>query len=424
MLASIRSKFQSTENKLLLSNFFSLSLLQVANYLLPLITLPYLVRVLGVEYFGLLAFATATITYFNILTDYGFNLTATREISIHKENKEKISEIFSSVMTIKFVLMILSFILLTIVVFSFDRFNKYWFIYFLTFGTVIGHFLFPVWFFQGMQRMKYITYLNVLAKSIFTIAVFLFVKEEKDFYLVPILTSSGFIFSGFLSLFIVKQKFNIVFRIQKINKIRYHLIESSKVFSGMFSYSLITTSTVFVLGFFTSDVIVGYFSAVQRLIKGIAGLVNPISQALYPYLTNIYVKDKRKAFMISLRTTLVYIVFSTFLLTVLFFFPKQILSTIYGQSLTNERVIFIFKVFSFFPLLYGVVHIFCTQTLLISKHYKIYKSILFFGFIFSLVLGYFLIMFYAEIGAAFSLLTSELIIILLSVFFIKKLKIK
>jgi len=94
VLNKIRQKFQSEDRKRLLENFFSLSVLQGANYILPLITLPYLVRVLGPEKFGLIAFAQSFIQYFNILTDYGFNLSATKEISIHNDSRGKFQEVY------------------------------------------------------------------------------------------------------------------------------------------------------------------------------------------------------------------------------------------------------------------------------------------------------------------------------------------
>ena len=103
----------SKDKKQLLSNFFSLSVLQGVNMILPLLTLPYLVRTLGVENFGLVNFALSIIMYFHILVSFGFELSATREVSIHRENLDKVSEIFSAVMMIKTIFMFISLLILS-----------------------------------------------------------------------------------------------------------------------------------------------------------------------------------------------------------------------------------------------------------------------------------------------------------------------
>ena len=275
----------SQDKKRLLSNFFSLAILQGANYILPLITLPYLVRVLGVEYFGLLAFASATVAYFNVLVDYGFNLTATREISIHREDKAKVVEIFSSVMSIKFILLIVSFILLTLFVFSFEKFSKDALVYFLTFGTVVGQTLFPVWFFQGMERMKYITYLNILSKLIFTIAIFIFVQEQNDFWIVPLLTSIGFIIAGILSLILIQKEFNISFKLQPLETLRYYFIDGWDIFVSSFFGNFYRNFNTIVLGVLTNNIFVGYYSIAERVIKIIQMLQNIVGNVLFPYFS-------------------------------------------------------------------------------------------------------------------------------------------
>ena len=87
-------------NTALLKNISYLGVVQGLNYILPLITLPYLVRVIGVEKFGVISLATAVISFFLVITDYGFNYTATREVALNKNNNEELVNIFSSVMIV------------------------------------------------------------------------------------------------------------------------------------------------------------------------------------------------------------------------------------------------------------------------------------------------------------------------------------
>lgn len=144
----------------------SLLSVQGVNYLLPLITLPYLLRVLGPEKFGVVAFAQAFVQYFVLFTDYGFNLTATKAISIYRDEKKSIRNLFYNNVDKDFINGF-SFIVLILIVFSVDKFKIDWNIYISTFGIVIGNVMFPIWFFQGMENMKVVSILNAISKIIF-----------------------------------------------------------------------------------------------------------------------------------------------------------------------------------------------------------------------------------------------------------------
>ena len=367
MIKRIKNVVNTENKKRLLSNFVSLSVLQGANYILPLITLPYLVRVLGVEYFGLLAFATATVMYFQILTDYGFNLTATREISIHRDNKEKVIEIFSSVMIIKFLLMFVSFFLLSILVFSFEKFSKDALVYFLTFGTVVGQVLFPVWFFQGMERMKYITYLNILSKVIFTIAIFVFVKEQSDFYLVPLLTSIGFLVAGIWSLYLIKKEFGVGFEVQTIDTIKHHLVEGWDIFVSMVFSSMYRSSNIIILGLLTNNTIVGYYSIAEKVVKTLQSLQDVVGNTLFPYLSKKFSITNKSFFDLNKRffKFIFLIYFSLSLITM--FSSEYIIYILMGEF--NEIAILNLQIMSFVILVGGFNYYYGILGL-VSMNYK------------------------------------------------------
>jgi PST family polysaccharide transporter len=419
VFATIKNLFATKTRRRLFENFLSLSFLQIANYIFPLITLPYLVRVLGPEKYGLIAFAQAFIGYFQILTDYGFNLSATREISINRENKEKVSEIFSSVMIIKFFLLLLSLGLMTIIVFSFKKFRQDWLIYYLTFGMVLGQTLFPIWFFQGMERMKYITFLNVLAKLIFTIAIFIFIKKSSDYLYVPLLNSSGFVVAGILALWIVFKDFGVFFRIPSFKDLKYQLKEGWYIFISTVAISLYTISNTFILGLFTNNTIVGYYSAAEKIIRLVQGLLAPISQTIYPHISKLMNESKEIGVKFIRKVTLLIGGFSFILSLVIFIFADLIVRIILGSQFTES--IIVLRIIAFLPFIIGLSNVFAVQGIIAYGNVKIIPKITFVGAISNVILAMLLVKLLQAIGVAISLVFAEILVTIVSFYYLRRL---
>lgn len=360
------------------------------------------------EYFGLLAFASATIAYFHIITDYGFNLTATREISINRDNKAKVVRIFSSVMTIKFILMFISFALLSILVFSFEKFAKDWELYFLTFGTVIGQTLFPIWFFQGMERMKYITYLNILAKSISTVAIFIFVKDQNDFIIVPILVSFGFMVVGVWSQVIIKKEFEIGFEWQKIETINYYLKNGWHVFISNVAIGLYTTSTIFILGIFTNNTIVGYFAAADKLMKVFKTLMIPVTQAIYPYISKKITISKEAGLKIIRKVSVYVGIFTGLISLCIFVFAESLVNIIFGEHFHNT--IILLRIMAILPFMIGLSNVFGILGLFGMGYQKLFSKFIIKISIFHVLYLILLIYLNQDIGAAIALVFTETLV--------------
>lgn len=405
MLSKIHIIFNSVEKKRLLSNFLSLFILQGANYLLPLLTVPYLIRVLGVNNFGLLAFATAIIVYFQVITDYGFNLTATREVSLHRDNKEKLVEIFSSVLIIKFTLVLISLIVLLGLVLFFDRLRSNQSIYFLTFGLVVGQALFPIWFFQGMEKMKYISYINIGSRLLFTLAIFVFVKSEADMHLVPLLNSLGAITGGTYAIYLIKKEFEVSISFQPGSVVKRYLVDGWHVFLSRMYVNLYTTTNIVVLGLFTNNTVVGYFSIAEKIVTAISGLYVPVTQTFYPYMAHLYENSKSNFFRVFSRLNAVLLGSSVLITLLVFLFKSEIIALVAGRVDPNVLSIFSILMFSILTSPFGASF---TNGLLVLKQNRLVSKVVRDTMILNMLMVIPLVGFYQAVGLAVTYVLGQL----------------
>jgi PST family polysaccharide transporter len=368
--------------------------------------------VLGVEQFGLFTLIISTITYFKIIIDYGFNLTAIREIIIHQNNNKKIIEIFNSVIIIKLILCLLSLMILTIMSFYFDKIHQNQQLYFLAFITVIGEIFFPTWFFQGMEKIKPITFINLFSKILYTIAIFYFVQDSSDIHKIFIINAIIIFFTGLYSFYLLKKYFNIYLKPQGVKTIFYYLRDGWYVFISNIAISFYTVSTIFILGLFADNATIGYFSAAEKIIQAFKMIITPLSQALYPHVIGL--KNKKLEFIWKL--TLYLGIFTGILSIFIFIFADVLIYTILGKDYTKS--ILPLKIMSFLPLITTLSNIFGVQTILAFGEKKNFSLILITGALLGLIISLILVPSLQHIGSAITQLVVELLVTCIMFFYI------
>ena len=324
--------------KRLMDNFLSLTALQGINTLVPLLAFPYLVRVLGIEQFGLFSFVMAIMLYAEIITDYGFDLSATKHISTSVDNQKKIDEIFSSVIMIKSVMALLFFLFLLFLITFVDKFSENASLYVYAYGLIVGQVLFPVWFFQGIEKMRYITILNAVSKIIFAVAIFIFVNVEEDLYLVFLFYSLGSMVAGALAFNIAVKKFGVSFSLQSKETYLYYLKDAWYIFTSRVAVQLYQSINVIVLAFFVSNTVVGYYAIVEKIVRAGGSIIVSLPKAVYPHLAKVYKRSVSEFYMRNMQLSLALFMVMAPIAGLVYYFAPEILSIFTGGEPSEEIV--------------------------------------------------------------------------------------
>ncbi len=284
MRKQLFSLLKSNEVRKLSENFLSLSALKVVNSAIPFITLPYLIRVLGFNNYGVIVLALSLIAYFQSICDYGFNLSASREIVKNKKNNEKLSYIYSKTILSKIVLLYISLCFFYSIVFFVPLFSDDHLIYILMSLILIGQTLFPEWFFRGIEEMKFIAIIDFIIKSFFCIGVFCFISKPSDLWLYPFLYGVSYIFVGILShLFIIK-KYNLQLLWIGFFAIKTNLKNGFPLFVNQFVPNLYSNLSGILIGLFVGKVEVGVFGVLRQVITLINVFNSVVISVFYPYI--------------------------------------------------------------------------------------------------------------------------------------------
>lgn len=387
------------------SNIQFLVVEQVVNYALPLLVLPFLFRVIGPEKFGRVAFAQAFVAFAAIVTDYGFNWSATRRIAQLANDNAAISRFASTVLTIKAAFMLMAFFVSALLVAVVPAWRGDAGLFAACFLSVAGSVMFPTWLFQGLQRMRELVALSLLGRAATVLAIFVLVRSEADYRIAAALLAANGIIAGLVSLVILTRSSELRWVLPARSDLSSALDEGWHLFVSNLSIALYSNTNVFVLGLLSSPVAVGQYAAAERIVRAVTTLLNPISQAAFPHVAGVAVVDPARALDINRNLVRLQGGVSLVASIALAVAAMPLVMIISGPQ--YDDAIALVRIMAALPLFIGLSNVFGVQTMLNFGMGKQFSQVLIFSGILNLVLLFGLVPALNAKGAAISVVVSE-----------------
>ena len=339
-----------------------LSVFEILRMIMPFIALPYLFGVVGEAQYGRVVFVQSIIACFALLVNFGLDTSAVREVAVYRNDRQQLNKIVSSVIIIKLLLGIVSFMLMNVVLVLVPMMGALSLIFYFAFIACISDIFLPVWYFLGKEEMKKLTFIRFFSIAFYTASIFIWVRTSDDYPRIALLQSVSLILSATIACYYVFIR----------DKIRFHIPPASftlKIFkeSGPFFMSraslLVNAYMAKILsGFFLSETVVAAFDVAQRIING--GLVpaQMLSQTLYPYMSKSQDKDmlRRSFFIVAVMSTC---------MSVAIFIFSDFMVHLLSKGHTPEAVI-ILRILCIFLFFSGISLIMGAPSLVAFGHQK------------------------------------------------------
>lgn len=390
------------------TNIVAMGLVQISNYLIPLITLPYLTRVLGAEGYGRVAFAQVLMAYFILLTDYGFSWSATRKIAAHRADAAYVNQVFLGTWLAQWLLVLLAAALCMLIVSLSDRLRPDAVLFAAAFTSVIGNALFPVWFLQGLERLQEVAALQLISRVLALIPIFLLIRHPSDAPLVAAIQGGGVMFGGLMALIWMRHQNLVRWQWPGWRQASQELREGFALFGSRVSISFYTTLVPLVLGWIAGPVAVAHFALADKLRSAAQSLLSPISQALFPRMSHLFATDKAAALQLIKRSALAIFLLAGSASVTLWLLADRLVLLLAGPEFLPAGAVL--RWLAFLPLIIGFSNLFGVQIMIPNGMNRAFNLILMGSGAACVLLLWPLIHWMQASGAAASMLLVELFV--------------
>ena len=396
----------------------ALGSIQILGYLLPIVTLPYLTRVLGAEVWGLVAYLNVSLSYFSLLINWGFSLSGTQKIAACRDDTHALSKFFFAAWGAQWVLATLAFAILTFLLLHVEFFIKnkeflqYGFLVFL--ATVV----FPVWFFTGLERLKEIAFVQFVIRVMAVPLIFILVKTPADGPLLIAIPALLSIIGGLVSLRWIHRELNLTWAFPKFFEIKLALADGLRIFLSMVWVNTYQSLNILILGALVGPVAVAHYSLADKVKVLAQTALLPVSQAIFPRLANLFANDPNAATKLLKKSSIFLIAASASGSGLIWLLSDWIVLTLGGAEFASAGNIL--RWLSFAPLFVAISTIFGAQIMIPRGMTKHYSNILFSAGVLSLLMIGPLVISKGAQGAAMTLLIVEFSIMAVMGFYLYK----
>lgn len=318
MVISLKDRLKN--NKTIIQNTGYLSIIEVIRMAMPFIALPYIITTVGAENYGMAVFAQTIISYFTIFINWGLDISAVKDVSVNRNDPKELNKIVSTVLGIKLILFFLSFLILLLCLFYIPFMRNNYCLFLFAFITCISEVLFPVWFYQGIEKMKYLTIIRTTSIVFYTLTVFVFIHTPDDYEKIVLLQSLGNVLAGCLSVY-------LLFVINKIRLIIPNFKYMLATFMQSFPFFMSRLSVIFnntmaktISGIFFTMESVAAFDLAQKIATAALIPTQMMNQAVYPHIA------KTKSLSFVRKYFIIDILISFFIATMLVILSSFIVS--------------------------------------------------------------------------------------------------